>query len=198
MSEDERSEVRTRILDAAFAIVEESGEAALRFVDVAERADVVLSRITRLFGTREGLVAAVHARRFAGLVAEDLAVLAGLVGSSSGEVASVTGALTREVVAAERADRRLARVSSIGAIHGRPELTEIIQDEATRLLDRLAETLRAGQTAGLVTDAVDARAFATFVQAYALGMVLSDLDRSPASREDIARVVELALGVFLR
>lgn len=197
MAEDGRPDARARILDAAFAIVEESGEAALRFVDVAERADVVLSRITRLFGTREGLVAAVQARRFAGLVAEDVAVLTGLLGSSSGEVALATGALTRAVVAAERADSRLARVSSIGAIHGRPDLAEAIAVEATYLLDRLTETVRAGQVEGLVTDEMDPRAFATFVQAYALGMVLSDLDRKPPSREEIARVVERALGAFL-
>ena len=119
MSDDERPDARTRILDAAFAIVEESSEAALRFVDVAERAGVVLSLITRHFGTREGLVAAVQARRFAGLVAEDAEVLAGLVGARSiSEVTTVTSALTREVVAAERAERRLARVSSCsGVVH---------------------------------------------------------------------------------
>jgi AcrR family transcriptional regulator len=199
MSDDERPDARTRILDAAFAIVEESSEAALRFVDVAERAGVVLSLITRHFGTREGLVAAVQARRFAGLVAEDAEVLAGLVGAGSiSEVTTVTSALTREVVAAERAERRLARVSSIGSVHGRPELTETIRGEATRLLDGLTETLGALQAEGVVTDAVDARALAMFVQAYSLGMVLSDLDETAPSREDIAGVIEVAIGAFLR
>lgn len=199
MAEDGSPDARTRILDAASAIVEESGEAALRFVDVAERAGVVLSLITRHYGTRENLVAAVQARRFAGLVAEDVAVLAGLVGSgSTAEITTVTGALTREVVAEERAERRLARVSSIGSIHGRPELTETIRGEATRLLDGLTETVRSLQAEGMVTDAVDARALAMFVQAYSLGMVLSDLDTTPPSREDIARVIEVAIGAFLR
>jgi len=199
MSAEGRPDARTRIGDAAFAIVEESGEAALRFVDVAERAGVVLSLITRHYGTRENLVAAVQARRFAGLVAEDVAVLAALVGSgNAGEVTAVTGALTREVVAEERAERRLARVSSIGAIHGRPELTETIRGEATSLLDGLTDTVRSLQAEGIVTDAVDARALAMFVQAYSLGMVLSDLDLSPPPREEIARVIEVAIGAFLR
>ena len=202
MAADGRPDARTRILDAAFAIVEESGEAALRFVDVAERADVVLSLITRHYGTREGLVAAVQARRFAGLVAEDIQVLAGLVGSGgaggSGDVVAVTGALTREVIAVERAERRLARVSSIGATHGRPELTATIAVEASRLLDRLTETVAALQSEGVITTGVAPRALATFVQAYSLGMVLSDFDMSPASREDIAQVIERAIGAFLR
>jgi hypothetical protein len=45
---------------------------------------------------------------------------------------------------------------------------------------------------------VDARALAMFVQAYSLGMVLSDLDLRPPSREDIAGVIEVAIGAFLR
>jgi AcrR family transcriptional regulator len=199
MSDGERPDARTRILDAAFAIVEESGEASLRFVDVAERAGVVLSLITRHYGTRENLVAAVQARRFAGLVAEDTEVLAGLVGAgSTREITTVAGALTREVIAVERAARRLARVSSIGSIHGRPELTETIRGEATRLLDGLTETVRSLQAEGRITDTVDARALAMFVQAYSFGMVLSDLDLRPPSREDIAGVIEVAIGAFLR
>jgi AcrR family transcriptional regulator len=199
MAEEDRPDARTRILDAAFAIVEESGEAALRFVDVAERAGVVLSLITRHYGTRENLVAEVQARRFAGLVAEDAEVLAGLVGAgSTAEITTVTGALTREVIAAERAERRLARVSSIGSVHGRPELTDTIRGEATRLLDDLTGTVRALQAEGRVTDEVDARALAMFVQAYSLGMVLSDLDLRPPSREDIAGVIDVAIGAFLR
>jgi AcrR family transcriptional regulator len=198
VSEDERPHAKDRILDAAYDIVTTSGEAALRFVDVAERAGVALSVITRHFGTRERLVAAVHVRRFAGLVAEDVAVVTNLVGSGSAvEVAQVIGRLTREVVAAERAPARLARVSSIGAIHGRPELTASIEAEATRLLDGLSETISALQAEGLITAGVDPRALATFVQAYSLGMVLTDLDRSPPARHEIAKVVEVAVAAFL-
>ena len=102
------------------------------------------------------------------------------------------------MVAAERAPGRLARVSTIGAIHGRPELAATIEAEATRLLDRLTETVSALQADGMVTDAVDARALATFVQAYSLGMVLADLDTAPPSRDELVAVVELAVRAFLR
>jgi AcrR family transcriptional regulator len=93
MGSDERPDGRSRILDAAHAIVDSSGEAALRFADVAETAGVALSVITHHFGTREGLVAAVHARRFAGLVAEDVGQIAVLVGVSTSE--DITAAVTR-------------------------------------------------------------------------------------------------------
>ena len=198
MERDERSDGRSRILDAAYAIVESSGEAALRFVDVAETAGVALSVITHHFGTREGLVAAVHARRFAGIVAEDVAQIAVLVGASTRE--DITAAVTRitqAVLAKDRAAGRLARVSSIGATHGRPELSDVIAEEATRLLDRLAEAVAGLQTDGLLADDVDPRAFATFLQAYTLGMILADLDTTPPARGAIVEVVERAIGAFL-
>lgn len=198
MADNGRHDAKTRILDAAFAIIEEVGEAGLRFVDVAERAQVVLSLITRHYGTREDLIAAVHARRFAGLVAQDVAVLAGLVGAQdAGQVATIASALTRDVVAADRADSRLARVASVGAISGRPELTETIRKEATFLVDRLTETVQALQADGMITEALDARALAVFIQAYSFGMVLADLDVTPPAREAIAQVIERVIGVFL-
>jgi len=198
MSVVDRRDGRSRILDAAFAIVDASGETALRFVDVAEQAGVALSVITHHFGTREGLLAAVHARRFAGLVAEDVAQIAVLVGVSTREhILAAANVLTRQVVAEGRAPGRLARVSSIGATHGRPDLAAIIAEEATRLVDRLTEAVRGLQADGFVVDDVDPRAFATFLQAYTLGMVLADLDTSPPPRAAIADVVERAIGAFL-
>ena len=198
MSPEDRTDGRSRILEAAFAIVEESGEAALRFADVAEQAGVALSVITHHFGTREGLLAAVHSRRFAGLVERDVARVSGLTGVISREEVSVAVArLTREVVAASRAPGRLARVSSIGATHGRPELSEAIAEEATRLIERLTEVLRDLQASGFMVDDVDPRAFAIFIQAYSIGMVLADLDTSPPSRDAIGEVVERAVRAFL-
>jgi hypothetical protein len=88
-------------------------------------------------------------------------------------------------------------VSSIGATHGRPELSDVIAEEATRLLDRLTEAVAGLQTDGLLADDVDPRAFATFLQAYTLGMILADLDTTPPPRGAIVEVVERAIGAFL-
>lgn len=195
---DDQRDGRTRILDAAFEIVVSSGEAALRFVEVAEQAGVALSVITHHFRTREGLVAAVHARRFAGIVAEDVAKISKLVGASTQkDIAAAVTRLTKEVVDRNRAERRLARVSSIGATHGRPELAAVIAEEATGLLDSLDEAVRGLQADGIVDGGIDARAFATFLQAYTLGMVLADLDTSPPPREEIVHIIERAIGAFL-
>jgi AcrR family transcriptional regulator len=189
---------RERIFAAALETLERDGEAALRFTDIAERAGVALSVITHHFATREGLVAALHAHRYAGLVESDLEILRGLVQTVRDRAGAAAGieAVTRGIVDVARADVRLARIVSIGAIHGRPDLAETVRRTATELLDALTEIIIASQRNGQLDPTVDARALATFLQAYAVGMVVADLDDAPVPRERILAVITRALSVF--
>jgi AcrR family transcriptional regulator len=196
---DGRPGGRERILAAAREVLDVDGEAALRFTDIAARADVAISVIAHHFSTREGLVAELHAQRFAGLVANDQDALAALtrVASDRDEYAAGVTQLTAQVVDTARQELRLARIVSIGAAHGRPDLAERIRDEATRLLDALTDVVIAGQATGFVDRDVDPRAIATFIQAYALGMIVADLDRTPVDRAVLAEVISRALrGLF--
>jgi hypothetical protein len=79
---------------------------------------------------------------------------------------------------------------SIGATHGRPDLETAVRRTATELLDGLEMAIVTGQAKGLFDRTVDARAYATFVQAYALGMIIADLDETPAEREAVARLID--------
>jgi len=190
---------RERILAAALEILETKGEAALRFTDIAEKAEVAISAITHFFGTREGLVTALHARRYGGLVAEDHAALRHLVETATDPVqfTADVAAITATIVARERASLRLTRTVTIAATHGRPELAALIRSEATRFLDELAHIIAMAQANGLVDPTVPPRAIATFFHAYAVGMTVADLDESPAPRDEIAAVITRALGAFL-
>jgi AcrR family transcriptional regulator len=124
---------RERILTAALEILEQDGEAALKFVEIAARADVAISVITHHFGTREGLLSAVHARRFAGLTELDLAVIKQLAATAGGREGVQVGraALTDGIVDPERAAVRLGRIMAIGATHGRPSLEAAVRSTAT-------------------------------------------------------------------
>lgn len=190
---------RERILAAAMETLDRDGEVALRFTDIAERAGVVVSVIPHHFGSREGLVAALHTQRYLGLAAEDQAALLRLAETANDrdEFSAGIAALTAEVVAASRADVRLTRTVSIGATHGRPELGGTIRDTATGLLDALTGAVVTAQANGLVDRGVDARALATFIQAYAMGMIVADLDRTPPERTELVRVIARALEAFL-
>lgn len=190
---------RERILSAAMATLEERGEAALRFADIAKEAHVALSVITHHFGTREGLIAELHARRFASISARDHEALQHLAetASTKAEFAAGVAAITAATFDGSRSSDRFARVVSIGAIHGRPELTAAIRHEATVMIDRVTRVIETGQARGLVATDVDPRAVATFIRAYALGMVETYLDERPPSREAVIEVILRAVGVFM-
>lgn len=190
---------RERIIAAAMATLEERGEAALRFADIAEAADVALSVITHHFGTREGLIAELHARRFASISAREHEALQRLVESATtkSEFAAGVAAITAATFDDSRSADRFARVVSMGAMHGRPDLAVAIREEATAMIDRVTQVIVTGQHRGLVATDVDPRALATFIRAYALGMVERYLDERPTSKEAVVDVVLRAVGVFM-
>lgn len=190
---------RERILSAAMATLEKRGEAALRFADIAKEAHVALSVITHHFGTREGLIAELHARRFASISARDHEALQHLAETATtrAEFAAGVAAITAATFDESRSSDRFARVVSIGAMHGRPELAVAIRQEATVMIDRVTRVIETGQARGLVASDVDPRAFATFIRAYALGMVETYLDEKPPSRNAIVEVILRAVGVFM-
>jgi AcrR family transcriptional regulator len=185
---------RERILAAAMAILEAHGEAGLRLADVAERAEVAISAITHHFATREGLLAELHADRYAGLTRDDLAAARTLAQSarSREELAAGLAALTDAILDTARDRVRLARIVSIGATHGRPELRGVIRHTATELIDGLEMAIITAQARGLIDRKVDARVFATFIHAYAVGMVVTDLDENPVPRDALARFIDRA------
>ena len=190
---------RERILAAAMATLETRGEAALRFADIAKDADVAVSVITHHFGTREGLIAELHARRFASISARDHEALQRLVETATtrAEFAAGVAAITAATFHDSRSEDRFARLVSIGAMHGRPELAAAIRQEATVMIDRVTQVIETGQSRGLVATDVDPRAVATFIRAYALGMIERYLDNRPTSREAVVEVILRAVGVFM-
>jgi AcrR family transcriptional regulator len=198
MSSTDQPSGRERIFAAALETLERDGEAALRFVDIAGRAGVALSVITHHFATREGLVKALHEHRYGGLVARDEEVLRRIAETAKDrrETAGAIATITAEIVDRSRADVRLARIVSIGAMHGRPDLAGTIRQAATALLDTLTDVVVTGQRNGLIDPEVDARALATFIHAYAVGMIVADLDETPASREALVGVIARAIDAF--
>lgn len=194
-SEAEELGGRERILAAALEIMESQSEAAIRFSDVAARAGVTPGVITYHFGTREQLVAEVHAHRFSGAVLADLFTMRALLDTTEDLEGFFVGVaqLTGAVVDATRAEQRMLRIVSIAATHGREDLTERIRARATELLDGFAELIADAQARGFLDPTLDPRAIATFVQAYALGITVLDLDQTPVSRGELADLVHRLL-----
>ena len=195
MADGPPAEGRERLLAAAIRHLETHGEAELRVTEIAEEADVAIGLIRHHFGSRDGLVAAAQQRRIEGVTREDLAGMRATlteVADNDALVARVIE-LTRAVTDRRRADVRLSRFAAIATAHGRPEAREAIG--AT--LDDLSVLIMEAQLRGLVRTDLDARAVATFLQAYALGVIVHDLDPKDPDAAKLTDVIVTAVRAIL-
>jgi AcrR family transcriptional regulator len=189
---------RARILEAAIQQLEEHGEASLRLAAIAERAGVALALITHHFGSRDGLVAAAQQVRLAGAVAADIAAINAIYANvdSAQELRERVSAVTTALVTTSRASTRLSRIAALAAAHGRPEARAALGDTVKELLDSLTDVIERARQRGLIRPDVDPRAMATFVQAYALGLVVADLDPDRPDPDALHRVITIAIDGF--
>lgn len=189
---------RTRILEAAMRAIEADGEAALRILDIAAEAEVAQGLINHHFGSRDGLVTAAQRERFAGEAERDREKAMRILSTARTREQFVEGLakLTRDVVRRARRDTRLDRAAMIGAAHGRPEYRDALGPVVASLIDGLAHGVSHAQAAGFLRKELDPRAVATFLQAYAFGLVLADLDERRAPESALAEVIDLAIAGF--
>jgi len=193
MTDEQSVSTRERILMCAVAIIDARGEAAMRLMDVARDAGITLSLITHYFGTRDNLVAEAQAVRFRGVTEDDAAHIAAMVAAATTPEGFRAGlsTLTSDILDRSRAEIRLARVSAVGACHGRPELLEQLGDATAELTDGMEAVIAGAQASGLIRSDIEPRALATFLQAYGFGMVVADLDHRAADRDAIRRIIDL-------
>lgn len=193
------AEGRERLLAAAVAHLDTRGEAGLRVTDIAAEAEVAIGLIRHHFGSRDGLVAAAQQRRVEGATREDLEGGRALLTQVADNEALLTrlAELTRAVIDRDRADIRLARFAAIATAHGRPEARESIGATLGELLDDLSVLIMEAQLRGLVRRDLDARAVATFLQAYSLGLIVHDLDPKEPDAAKLTDVIVTAVRAIL-
>jgi AcrR family transcriptional regulator len=190
---------RERLLAAAIRHLDTHGEADLRVTDIADEADVALGLIRHHFGSRDGLVVAAQQRRVEGATREDLeggrrALSA--VEDNDALLARITE-LTSVLTDRRRSEVRLSRFAAIATAHGRPEARELISNTLGDLLDDLSVLIMEAQLRGLVRRDLDARAVATFIQSYALGLIIHDMDPKQPDPQKLTAVIVAALGTVL-
>jgi AcrR family transcriptional regulator len=190
---------RQRLLDAAVRLLETHGEAALRMTAIAEEAGVAVALITHHFGSRDGLVVAAQQARVVGDAVSDLAVIDAIVSgvTSREELRERLAGLTSVLVSGRREATRLSRIAALASAHGRPEAEAALGATIGELLDGFAALIARGQERGLIRTDVDARSLATFINAYALGLVVADLDPHRADADALRDVIGRAFDVFL-
>ena len=200
MTAADRPSSRDEILRVAIDIIDEHGEAALRMADVAERAGVAIALISHHFMSREGLITEAQMTRFLRQPFLDNArIEAGVMATQ--DLATFRAGmrlLTREIVSAGRAVFRMERVTVIASSYGRAELSERLRVATGEITDSFERVVALAQRVAFVRADLDARAIALAVQAYAMGLVVADLDPARPNDERIAEVIDAFLdGVFV-
>lgn len=192
-------DTRSRILAAATELVEERGEAGLRVVEVGERAGVSTASLYTYFANRDDLIVAVRLEQYLGEVNADVEYIGEIVreASSGADLLARIRDITRAAASAERKQIRWRRAEVLGAARQRPQLAERIAERQRQVNEDLAHHIRTGQERGLVDPTLDALALSVFIQAYSLGLLLSDIDAdSKLDPDDWLEVVSrFAAGV---
>lgn len=192
-------DTRRRILDAAVAIIDASGDASLRVLDIADVAGVAPGLINHHFGSRDGLIAAAQSERYSASVAGDFKQLRDVLGagwSHEKTVDVMRGALAG-VIRRDRAENRLRRTTALAAAHGRPDLRVALSEAVANTVDGATQVVEIGQAKGIFDSDLDPRAAGTVMLSMALGYVIADFDARPASEEDLVDVIsKMLVGVF--
>lgn len=193
------SDARRRILDAAIVVIDLDGDSALRMIDVADRAGVAPGLINHHFGSRDGLVAAAQAERYAGVVGMELDLFRSIFIAGDSREATIASLHDVFIAAASRdlAAVRLSRASALGSAHGRPDLEEVLSRTTVELIDRAAEVFALGQETGIIRRDVDPRAAASVVLSLTWGFGVIDFDTRCTSPEETSRVVLLLVDSLL-
>jgi AcrR family transcriptional regulator len=194
----DQADGRERLLRAAVRHLATHSAAQLRVTAIADEAGVALGLIRHHFGSRDGLVAAAQQRRLEGATREDIAGVRQLL--EADDVAAVWAGfehITRMTLDRARAKVRLSRLAAVATAHGRTEASRAIGATFGDLLDDMTAVIDEAIERGLITTDLPPRAVATFIQSYALGLIVHDLDPDAVDDDDLVRVILTALRAIL-
>jgi AcrR family transcriptional regulator len=193
-------DTRTRLLQAAVAVINANGEQAVRVADIARQAGVTEPSLYHFFGSREGLIEAAHIDRY----------LTGQADIITGFTADVRRCRTREdflgcvdvllgaVFSDRRRQARFTRVSVLGSAHSRPSLARTVAAVQRQGNELLAEPFRHAQSQGWIGPDLDCEVLAVWCIGMVTGRVFIEIDpelaTSPAWDEYARVAVRAVLG----
>lgn len=193
---DASRSAKEAILAVTIDIISSSGEAGVRLATVAERAGVAIGLISYHFGDRDGLVQAAQLVRYRRRPQLDVDGVEAIVARATtrDELIGLLRALTTQSLSAVLSEgSRLQRASILGSSLGRPDLYAALGNLQAELTDQYEAMIRMLIERGVVRADLDARAVAVFVQAYAFGFVLGEIDPRCPDVEALADVVTASL-----
>ncbi len=193
------ADTRTRILEAAMSVIEDTGEGALRVQKIAESVGVREPSVYHFFKNREELVEAAHVERYRRSHLEMVQPFqAGAALSDSAEdFRRIVKKILSLVYAVEREHIRSTRMSVMGAAQSSPTIAEAIRQINFDIHSRIADVLATAQEKNWVRKEVDPLAAAYWINGQILGRVMAEMDKDRVDLDKWNDVSETAVLYFL-
>lgn len=179
-SRDRTSSTSTRdkILEAAIAIIEVSGESEIRVDQVVEAAGFTKPVLYHHFEDRDGLIVAAQAERYRRSMQYGLEeILVGVRGCTSSEqfleiFAGWFGAFS----ATEGERRRQLRIEVLGSAVSRPKLQERVRQANRIQIEQLSEVITIARDRGWLVPDVSAESVSAWWTGLILSRYLAEMD----------------------
>jgi AcrR family transcriptional regulator len=164
---ERRRQSERALVDAAIAIVAESGVGALTFEAIGEKSGYSRGLVTQRFGSKRGLIDAMieqlHGEMQTMIAARGIEALPGLEA-----VLSWTDLYLREVFHNERLQTYFKLLAA--SVADDADLRSAFAQEHERVKAMLAHLIRKGQTGGSIRPEVDINAVATMIGSLQIGI----------------------------
>lgn len=158
------SSTAAEILRHAIRAIEAEGEAAVRVKELADEVGVAVTSLYHFYGSREGLIEAAQAQRYA----TSLRALTGeweaqfRTCRTQRELRALFRRQVHDVSSAQHAGHRMAALNVMGSAHGRPRLGAAIAAEQREVVAMIAAALATPQLKGWLRRDLDLEAFAAW------------------------------------
>ena len=193
------SDTRTRILEAAMSVIEDTGEGALRVQKIAESVGVREPSVYHFFKNREELVEAAHIERYRRSHLEMVRPFqaGAALADNAEDFRRIVKKILSLVYSAEREDIRSVRMSVLGAAQTSPKIAEAIREINFEVFSKVAEVFATAQEKNWIRKEVDPLAAAYWINGQILGRVMAEMDKERVDLDKWNQISETAVSYFL-
>ena len=193
------ADTRTRILEAAMSVIEDTGEGTLRVQKIAESVGVREPSVYHFFKNREELVEAAHVERYRRSHLEMVRPFeaGAALADNAEDFRRIVKKILSLVYAAEREHIRSTRMSVLGAAQTSPMIAEAIRQINFEVSSKIADVLTTAQEKNWIRKEVDPLAAAYWINGQILGRVMAEMDKERVDLDKWNQISETAVLYFL-
>ena len=193
------ADTRTRILEAAMSVIEDTGEGTLRVQKIAESVGVREPSVYHFFKNREELVEAAHVERYRRSHLEMVRPFeaGAALADSAEDFRRIVKKILSLVYAAEREHIRSTRMSVLGAAQTSPMIADAIRQINFDIHSKIADVLASAQEKNWIRKEVDPLAAAYWINGQILGRVMVEMDKDQVDLDKWNQISETAVLYFL-